>query len=449
MKCVVLVPGILGSELVDSNHRTTVWPPTVWEMVRGYKRIGSLLANGLQPNGLIRKIAFYGVYESIQDDIGRCGYTINDPAKRLIEFSYDWRRSNADSARKLADRLNALEDPTEITLIGHSMGGLVLRYLLESGEFNDRPWFDKITTLITMGTPHFGSPNALSNLLGKEPSLGVSGADMLKLAHDSRYPSVYQLIASPQTALTISGPRHGSIPQKLDPFSPGIAAGMSLNAQNIQSARKFWDELGFEKKPDHVEYFFFGGAAHKTTVRNEWEKSTGTLTPVERRQAGDGTVPVTCSIVPGIPHGFSEKKHAKIFEDRDLRELLYKFLEAPAGVRPQAAGADGDVGQPDAVGLSVNKETYRVGESIEIAASYTNPITDPEEYLSIVKIDVDTRQPDEATPAIPIDAVFKGVTLTSFTIVTNVNLTPGIYQLTTTRTTDDPAPAYFFVNGDE
>ncbi len=442
MKCVVFVPGTLGSELVDPANNV-VWPPSLWEVTFGYGRINDLMANGLRASSVIRSVGPVSVYKVILDDIERCGYSLGGAARRFLPFPYDWRRSNADAAAGLAGQLDALDDLAELVLIGHSMGGLVSRYLLESGKFSDRAWFDKISTLITLGTPHFGAPKALERLLGKESQLGISGPDLVQLASDSRYPSVYQLAPSPESALTVPRVPPGQVPTKMDSFAAPIAGALTLNPQNVQSARDFWSALDLEKRPPGVDYFFFGCAAHKTTVRNEWDAPT--LAPIERLQGGDGTVPISSAIFAALPHGFSLKKHSSIFEDRELRRSLYRFLDAPAGIKPQAADAVAPVGNRGAFGISVDKDAYTVGEPIEIVASYNQEVVDPAEFFEIVGLDADTGRPDLDKQPIEMRVDFHGVELTSFSVVVTPDLSPGLYELRPAREVDDPEPTLFVV----
>ena len=98
---------------------------------------------------------------------------------------------------------------------------------------------------------------------------------------------------------------------------------------------------------------------------------------------GDGTVPSSSSIVEAIPHGFSRKDHVRIFEDRDVREALYAFLDAPFDVHPQAADEAEAVGEPDRLGVSVNKEMYEIDEQIQIVVSYAHPVDRPIESFAI------------------------------------------------------------------
>jgi|APLak6261679142_1056127.scaffolds.fasta_scaffold00079_40 pimeloyl-ACP methyl ester carboxylesterase len=60
---------------------------------------------------------------------------------------------------------------TSLTLLAHSMGGLVSRSACLEAEANGRAWRSRLTHLITLGTPHHGSPlerggNWFEELLG-------------------------------------------------------------------------------------------------------------------------------------------------------------------------------------------------------------------------------------------------------------------------------------------
>lgn len=442
----VLVPGIMGSALRNEAGKS-VWPPSLVDLVTGYDPISDLLDPNLRATEIIGSVMHvYPIYESILEDINRCGYQIGNPGRRFIPYPYDFRRSNACSADGLADVLDDHAGLNEIVLIGHSMGGLVLRYLLESGEYDDRGWFDNVTTLITMGTPHFGAPKAIKYLTGEESMLGVRGPDLVKLASDPAYPAVYQLIGPETTAFTVSSALPGTVPAATSPFDADMTASLGLTAENVQSAKEFWSKLDLANRPAHVGYYFFGGSAHRTIARMERELPGGDpkLAAVERRESGDGTVPIASAIVPTVAHGFSMKKHSRIFEDRDLRRALYRFLDAPVGVVPFGASEDEDVGQATVFGVSVDKDTYLVGEPIEIVASYNQPVMNPAEGFQIVPVDENTGDVD-LPKAIPLQVQFLGVGVTGFSMIVAPELAAGLYELRPLRAIDDPRPTLFTV----
>jgi len=56
-------------------------------------------------------------------------------------------------------------------LVGHSMGGLVSRSAAHYGRALEQTWIDKLTHLLSIGSPHFGAPlekagNVLASVLG-------------------------------------------------------------------------------------------------------------------------------------------------------------------------------------------------------------------------------------------------------------------------------------------
>jgi hypothetical protein len=86
-----------------------------------------------------------------------------------------WRSVPANAAARLV-------------LIGHSMGGLISRYFLEClGGWREA------RTLITLGTPHSGSLNAVDFLVnGMKKGVGPLGVDLSPMLRSM--PSLYQLL---------------------------------------------------------------------------------------------------------------------------------------------------------------------------------------------------------------------------------------------------------------
>lgn len=439
-KWVIVVPGIMGSSLTLDGDE--IWPPSLWDVVTGYDRISDLMNDKVEVGTIIYSVSIKSIYRSLINDVQSCGYQEHAADRRLIEFPYDWRRSNSFTAGVLADLLDVITEhglPDDITFVAHSMGGLVVRRVLESGEYDDRAWFPMVHRLITFGTPHFGAPLATARLLGKEKVLGVAGTDIVRLASDPRYPSSYELAGPVGTAFTLDMPGRGSLPKPLDRFSAEYVKVLKLAAPNINAGNEFWTHLGLERRPSGVEYFFVGGGAHSTTTACATDGNSFDRT--ETKSAGDGTVPVTSSVMWDIPHLYSSKEHARVFEDRSAREALYRFLDAPAGVRPQAAETDQPVGRAGVVGLSVNQADYTVDEPIEIVVSYATPIDQPVEALWLERL-------HETAPAEPIDAVTISLDapgVSNLVVTIGPHLTPGVYQLRSQRPTDDPELTIFRV----
>ncbi|HEX7115764.1 MAG TPA: hypothetical protein VF193_11590 [Steroidobacter sp.] len=207
---VILLPGITGSVLADSRRRE-VWghsPGAIWRAITsGGGTIEALeLAEDGDPNGVTATRLIPGItiiprlikidgYAAIERFLVR--ELKLEPGRNFLTFPYDWRLDNRLNARRLEDKaLNALREwrsrsgnnEARLVLIGHSMGGLISRYFLEclGGWHHTR-------TLITLGTPHWGSLNALDFLVhGMKKGIGPLGLDLTPLLRS--FPSVYQLL---------------------------------------------------------------------------------------------------------------------------------------------------------------------------------------------------------------------------------------------------------------
>jgi len=447
MKCVVFLPGIMGSELRNSVSNKRVWPPKLTEIIRKNIDVDELLSPDLIATKPIEDVVhFYSVYRCILKDIQACGYKIDGAVDRqLIPFAYDWRRSNQETARKLAEHLSAQQAFEEIVLIGHSMGGLVLRYLLESGEFKNESWFSQVSQLITLGTPHLGAAMALQQVAGLAGNTGMQADDVKKLVSDKRYPSAYQLVPPVGLATTLRTTLSGKIPQMIDPFDDAIVQEYGLEPESIESSRKFWAKLDVKKRPSGVPYFSFIGSAHTTIFRMDW--SGRELVSVESKDSGDGTVPIASALNVEIPHAFSEKKHAKIFEDRSLRFALYKILGAPASVVPHSADNSPDVGAPNALGLSTDRAEYKLQDSMEVGVSYAQPQTNPVCILQLLLLDQDSEEGlvvEEVGD--PIRVQFSGVNVQNFRFKFNLEVEEaGVYELVAAGEVDDPERTLFVV----
>lgn len=84
--------------------------------------------------------------------------------ENLFPFAYDWRKSNVETAKLLKDKIDEAKQKGKtprVDVVAHSMGGLVARQYIESDEYEN-----DVQHLITLGTPHQGSPNAYLMLEG-------------------------------------------------------------------------------------------------------------------------------------------------------------------------------------------------------------------------------------------------------------------------------------------
>ena len=63
-------------------------------------------------------------------------------------------------------------DVRRLALVGHSMGGLVLRAACAVSTDSESPWTDLVTDVVCLGTPHLGAPLSGSSTGASPPSAG-------------------------------------------------------------------------------------------------------------------------------------------------------------------------------------------------------------------------------------------------------------------------------------
>lgn len=95
----------------------------------------------------------FGTYDTLVETLEKNGYT---EGADLFLFPYEWRMSNVETAKLLktkVDRIKAATKWPRVDIVAHSMGGLVAREYIETLYGGD-----SVDQLITLGTPHDGSP---------------------------------------------------------------------------------------------------------------------------------------------------------------------------------------------------------------------------------------------------------------------------------------------------
>ena len=107
--------------------------------------------------------------ERLTDDIGATE----------VQVRYNTGRHISENGRALADLLDALvllwpTPVTRLTLIGHSMGGLVVRSACHAADQRGDYWTGLVSETVCLGTPHLGAPLArgvhlATNALNRTP----------------------------------------------------------------------------------------------------------------------------------------------------------------------------------------------------------------------------------------------------------------------------------------
>ncbi|ANL49734.1 hydrolase-like protein (plasmid) [Rhizobium phaseoli] len=334
MKCVMFVPGIMGSVLSLPDGEE-IWPPTPIEVTFGYKRKQKLLRDDLVVGDIVRKVSCFDVYRPLIDTFSTIGFRESGSGDRLHLFPYDWRRDIELLVDQLAKRLDALpSSATSITVVGHSMGGLICRLMLETGKFETKPWFGKINAFMTLATPHLGAPLALARILGLDTAMGISAEDFREIAADRRYPSGYQLLPAPGEAACWDITA-GSTLGALNIYDPAVASRLGLDPALIARAAWVHETLAKGKAPASIRYFYFAATGHKTATRLNISSASKLVTRSE--EAGDGTVPMWSALPVSGQKQLIVGEHASFFTDTTFKAVFFRlfgknFPTPPTGV---------------------------------------------------------------------------------------------------------------------
>jgi pimeloyl-ACP methyl ester carboxylesterase len=228
---VIVIPGILGSELINPKTGETVWPSAFRTSQEGLPISPDLSANhdDLVPGKIIETVKLARVlpevyvYRDLLEALRRyAGYREGDwenPAPdgyqdTFYVFAYDWRQDNVSNARELVRRIDRLKAKLQrpdlkFNIVAHSMGGLIARYAsmygdadLPAGDGPIQPtWLGAahISKIVMIGVPNEGSADAFATLVdGYSITEGLRRRVPLlnKLTKEDvvRTPSVFQLM---------------------------------------------------------------------------------------------------------------------------------------------------------------------------------------------------------------------------------------------------------------
>lgn len=388
MDCVVFLPGTMGSVLVTPDGEV-VWPPTAAEAQFGYTRKAKLLRPDLIVKDIVRSVLCFGVYQPLIDQLADIGYSETGAGARLHVLAYDWRLDLELMSDQFAKKLAEISKTgvTSITIVAHSMGGLIARLALESGKHDGEAWFPKVKSFISVGTPHLGAPLALARILGMDSSLGISGPDFREIAADRRYPSGYQLLPPPGegicwdiTSLTL---------QPMNIYDPAVATKLGLDPVLLARAKFVHDTLRAGKAPPQTRYFYFAGTGHKTATRVNVGTNGRQITWSD--DGGDGTVPLWSALPVTGQKQLVVGEHAKFFTQGTFKAVFYRLLGKTYSQPPlEIVGTTFD--------LSVQSPVIPKGREVElllIAADRVSAITG--------EITVE-RSDDPAQPWVPFGA---------------------------------------------
>lgn len=247
---IIVIPGMLGSKLIDQDSGETIWGAFGLGQVnpntpKGARLVALPMAPGqslrelhdhVESAGALDRVIFnflgfpleLNAYYNILQSLGVGGYRDQEQGEAgaidygnrhftCFQYDYDWRRDIVESAKNLdrfiQEKTRYVQEETEkrfgiklekvkFDIVAHSMGGLVARYYLrygaadlpEDGSLPELTWAGTrhVDHLVLIGTPNAGSLGSLRNLI-----YGVSPETLFphySAAVLSTMPAMYQIL---------------------------------------------------------------------------------------------------------------------------------------------------------------------------------------------------------------------------------------------------------------
>jgi phospholipase A1 len=381
---------------------------------------------------VIRSFSISEQYQSLIDDLAICGFRETSVPPTLFLCPYDWRKDNALAASLLANTIDSAVQlhgaGTEISIIAHSMGGLVARYYLESGTYDARPGFKAVRRLITLGTPHRGAPLALSAAVGLQGRLFLDEQQIQRLVSDPRYPSLYQLL--PPSGEPFAWNEESSAAfATLDIYEKKTAAALGLVPANLEAAQGFHAKLDLGRRPSNdgqpVRYFFFAGTRQKTAASiGLLDKQTNPLKYRVRslvlEDAGDETVPLWSGMITGVQGQPVGGSHATIYRNDELRRTLAILLGAP-GVLAAV---------PERVEVALRERVVKPTDVVHVALTFASGVDKLDGTLSVQRALISDNQPlyfAQPTSLHPIS--YAGLNAEKLTVMFSAPGSAGVYRI--------------------
>ena len=285
---VIIIPGILGSELSDPNTNETPWFNL--SLIKGdnlalpispdlSKNRDTLIAKKIiQTAKVFSLLPEVSVYQSLIGAMERYGgYEPGDwekPAENgdrdtYYVFAYDWRLDNTENARLLIKNVESLKQKLgkpdlRFNVIAHSMGGLITRYAAMYGD-TDLPANGAKAVPDWSGAAHFnkvfmfGVPNegAMSTLQILNEGYTIGGFNITSLPSEAviTSPAVFQLLPHQNSARFYD---ENLEPLKVDLYDPETWKKYNWSAYTNQNFRnKFSGQTAATgkngKKSDYAE----------------------------------------------------------------------------------------------------------------------------------------------------------------------------------------------------
>jgi pimeloyl-ACP methyl ester carboxylesterase len=347
---VIIVPGIMGTELLEDNVVNNLLWPNIINLVVSQTDI---FLDSLQMNSegnSINSIITGDLIKSLNSTdyfTGLINQAISDSYQEGISLftnPYDWRSDILKSASdtidpevvSLKERIDQVKNELgveKVDLIAHSMGGLLVKkYLKDFGG-------GSINRFIDIGTPHVGAPSAYKILmygddLGVNKLFGLVGINSSRIKEISQnMPSVYELL--PSESYFDSNDSHYSYYVFKDRRQSFEDTGNYLKAEGrnallVDRAKAFHEEIDGLNPADYGVTTYNIVGCGTPTIGQFYILDNSIDHPIYNIKMidGDGTVPLKSAqaIVATTTYYVRNVKHALMPSAVGVKELVAGIL---------------------------------------------------------------------------------------------------------------------------
>ncbi len=322
---IILLPGLMGSTLEDIGDD----PQLLWINPLAYMR-GQANRLDLAPDGVTD--ALPGV------KVRARGLVWLVYAKMLLRlqrdyevytFPYDWRRATWDvvpQLRAFIDQKIAASPFKQVTLVGHSLGGLLaIDYLI--GQQTRAHAERHLKRVIALGTPFRGALPAVSILArGDEPKLRLIKAlnpqnDPLRMLRT--FPSLYEILPAPKGLY----PDWDPVPeQDIWDASTWEHQGVTIHRDHLARALKHHEALS--KADPQVPIEIVAGALYETPTGLDGDLLRGIIRKMwEGLAGGDGTVPIASARFGDRPAYYVHEVHVELVLENSVIDGVADWVE--------------------------------------------------------------------------------------------------------------------------
>ena len=323
----LIVPGYKGSFLAEESGEHA-WITPGQALGSGDRSLALPFAGDragprfgpLHPDGPLTRLSVLGIGEDLYlpflEFAGRS-------LPGAVPFSYDWRQDVRESGHRLCETIASLA-ATRVSIVAHSMGGLVALHCLAEGQ-------PKIRRIVFAGTPFAGSAEIFKDLVRGNP-VGRNHA-LLSAEALFSFPAAWQLL--PPAGPVISSGSGAPQPRPVGSLAPraGVFADPRLRddpAYRTEAAKQVAAHAGHWSALAKVV-----PAVPVLVVVGEGQPTVAGIREIDGAfdfdhpplADGDGTV-TAASARPAFPHEehVTHAKHTALLNDGEVQAAVARFL---------------------------------------------------------------------------------------------------------------------------